>query len=59
MTTRIESFAPTTYWHQAGLIVYDDDDNYLKCDLEWDRRTASHVVPVFLRETERSPTSSR
>ncbi len=52
MTTRIESFAPTTHWQQAGLIVYDDDDNYLKCDLEWDRRAPSQVVPVFLRETD-------
>jgi uncharacterized protein (TIGR03067 family) len=52
MTTRIESFAPSTFWQQAGLIVYDDDDNYLKCDLEWNQNAPSQVVPVFLRETK-------
>jgi uncharacterized protein (TIGR03067 family) len=51
VTTRIDSFAPTTNWQQAGLMIYDDDDNYLKCDLEWDRRAPSAVVPVLLRET--------
>jgi uncharacterized protein (TIGR03067 family) len=51
MTTRIESFAPSTYWQQAGLMVYDDDDNYLKCDLEWNQGAPSEVVTVFLRET--------
>jgi uncharacterized protein (TIGR03067 family) len=52
MTTRIESFAPTTYWQQAGLMIYDDDDNYVKCDLEWNRQAPSELVPVFLRETD-------
>ncbi len=51
MTTRIESFAPTTHWQQAGLMVYDDDDNYVKCSLEWNRQAPSQVVPVFLQET--------
>ncbi len=52
MTTRIESFAPTTNWQQAGLMIYDDDDNYVKCDLEWNRQAPSQVVPVFLQETD-------
>jgi regulation of enolase protein 1 (concanavalin A-like superfamily) len=52
MTTRIESFAPTAYWQQAGLMIYDDDDNYVKCDLEWNRQAPSEVVPVLLRETD-------
>ena len=51
MTTCIESFAPTTNWQQAGLMIYDGDDNYVKGDLEWDQRGPSAVVPIFLRET--------
>ena len=52
MTTRIESFAPTTNWQQAGLIVYDDDDNYVKFDLEWNPQAPSEVAFLFLRETD-------
>jgi uncharacterized protein (TIGR03067 family) len=50
-TTRIDSFAPSINWQQAGLMIYDDDDNYIKCDLEWDQRAPAAVVPVLLRET--------
>ncbi len=35
LTMCIESFKPTTNFQQAGLLVYDDDDNYVKCDMEW------------------------
>ncbi len=35
LTTCIESFKPTTNFQQGGLLVYDDDDNYVKCDMEW------------------------
>jgi hypothetical protein len=52
MTTRIESFAPTSNWQQAGLMIYDDDDNYVKCDLEWNQQAPSDVVPVLLREVD-------
>jgi uncharacterized protein (TIGR03067 family) len=50
-TTCIESFTPETNWQQAGLIVYDDDDNYLKWDLEWNQNSPAGVTIVFLRET--------
>jgi len=30
VTTCIDSFRPTRPWQQAGLIIYDDDDNYVK-----------------------------
>ena len=52
LTTRIVSFEPRTSWQQAGLMVYNDDDNYLKCDLEYSRGKPSGMVPVFLRETD-------
>ncbi len=30
MTTCLESFKPIRPWHQAGLLLYDDDDNFIK-----------------------------
>ena len=58
-TTCIESFLPTTQWQQAGLMVYDDDDNYLKWDLEWNRNSPAGVTIVFLQETaQRSQVSA-
>jgi uncharacterized protein (TIGR03067 family) len=49
LTTCIESFQPYQYSHQAGLLVYDDDDNYFKWVIEW-----NGARPRFnlLRETE-------
>jgi len=52
LTTCIESFKPTLSWQQAGLLVYDDDDNYLKCDVEWSK---SAVQFRYIRETDGKP----
>jgi regulation of enolase protein 1 (concanavalin A-like superfamily) len=54
LTTCIESFRPTMHWQQAGLLVYDDDDNYLKCDIE---RGKTDVRFACIRETAGEPTS--
>ena len=35
MTTCVENFTPQIPYQQAGLICYDDDDNYLKCGYEF------------------------
>jgi hypothetical protein len=35
MTTCVENFTPQTPYQQAGLICYDDDDNYLKWGYEF------------------------
>jgi len=52
----LESFKPTTNWHQAGLMLFDDEDNYLKFVLELNNRTehATGVGPIFnlLREVD-------
>ncbi len=48
VTTRLDSFKPETHWHQAGLILYDDDDNYLKWTCEFG--SATRRVLVLLRE---------
>lgn len=49
LTTCIDSFSPTMAYQQAGLLVYDDDDNYLKCGMEFGRST---VRFAFLREMD-------
>ena len=50
-TTCIESFHPKKPYHQAGLIVYNDDDNYLKWVMEFARYAPSFT---FIHETNRS-----
>jgi regulation of enolase protein 1 (concanavalin A-like superfamily) len=47
-TTCVSGLEPTTSYQQAGLIVYDDDDNYLKWDYEydWQRRTGQRFMLV-------------
>lgn len=35
LTMCIESFKPTTNFQGAGLIVYDDDDSYVSCRMQW------------------------
>jgi uncharacterized protein (TIGR03067 family) len=49
VTTCIHSFQPTRPWQQAGLISYDDDDNYVK----WVCQSSREGEPEWnlLRET--------
>lgn len=35
LTTRLSSFKPVADWNQAGLLCYNNDDNYLKFVYEW------------------------
>jgi len=49
ITTRVSSFRPEASWNQAGLIFYNDDDNYLKWDYEIS--TGSPAVFTVGRET--------
>ncbi len=51
VTTCIESFHPKKPYQQAGLIVYNDDDNYLKWVMEFARYAPSFT---FIHETNRS-----
>lgn len=51
MTTCLDSFKPMSPWHQAGLLLYDDDDNFIKLAFEF-----SHVgyrILDFSREENR------
>jgi uncharacterized protein (TIGR03067 family) len=49
MTTCVESFKPTLTYQQAGILAYDDDDNYLKYDMEFG---GEEVCFKFMHETK-------
>ena len=38
VTARVVDFKPTGNWSQAGVLFWNDEDNYLKFDLEWSSR---------------------
>jgi uncharacterized protein (TIGR03067 family) len=54
ITTCIEGFHPTTHYQQAGLIVYEDDDNYLKWGMEASSSARSGRSFTSLEETEQA-----
>lgn len=54
VTTCVELFHPTTHYQQAGLIVYDDDDNYLKWGMEASTSTRSGRSFTSLQESEQA-----
>jgi len=53
LTTCLSSFSPMDDWNQAGLICYDDDDNYLKFVYEWNTGPGGREFNVGI-ETEGS-----
>lgn len=55
VTTCVSDFAPTTAYQQAGLIIYNDDDNYLKWGYEFNGRINEGNGFVLVRETDGEP----
>ncbi len=49
ITTRLNGFQPIAASHQAGLIIYEDDENYLKFCVQYSAR--SGLTLAFNRET--------
>lgn len=49
-TTCLEGFRPWTAYNQAGLVIYDDDDNYLKFVAEY--LTLGQAQLIALAETK-------
>jgi regulation of enolase protein 1 (concanavalin A-like superfamily) len=52
LSTCVISFQPKNAYQQAGLICYDDDDNYLKWCYQFNWRTGSGQTFSLLRETK-------
>jgi regulation of enolase protein 1 (concanavalin A-like superfamily) len=51
-TTCVSGFTPETHWQQAGLIVYNDDDNYLKFGYEYNLPNGGGQAFCILIETD-------
>lgn len=50
MTTRLVGFDPVSNYNQAGLLCFDDSDNYLKFVLQWDSNQGGRAL-CSLRES--------
>jgi len=55
VTTCVSSFTPVMAYQQAGLICYDDDDNYLKWGWEFDWHKGFGQTFYLVRETDAKP----
>jgi regulation of enolase protein 1 (concanavalin A-like superfamily) len=55
ITTCISEFKPTEKYQQAGLICYDDDDNYIKWDYEYSYANGGGPAFGLIRETNAKP----
>jgi regulation of enolase protein 1 (concanavalin A-like superfamily) len=54
----VSDFKPTAFYQQAGLLLYDDDDNYVK--FVWESKglnSGTHLV--FIRETDGNPENNQ
>jgi regulation of enolase protein 1 (concanavalin A-like superfamily) len=55
LTTCISEFTPTERYQQAGLICYEDDDNYVKWDYEFSYVKDGSRAFALVRETNAKP----
>jgi len=55
LTTCVVDFMPTEKYQQAGLICYDDDDNYVKWDYEYSYVKGGSRAFALVRETKAKP----
>jgi hypothetical protein len=58
-TTCVRDFLPDTIYQQAGMIVYDGDDDYLKWGYEYDGRRPTGQEFILVAETEGNPVHDR
>jgi len=54
LTTCISFFKPVANWNQAGLICYNDDDNYLKFVYEWQSSFGARMFTVGIETKGRA-----
>jgi regulation of enolase protein 1 (concanavalin A-like superfamily) len=58
VTTCVSGFTPETAFQQAGLIIYNDDDNYLKWGYEYNSQAGMGQAFCILVETDAGSTFS-
>jgi len=56
LTTRVDGFTPESTYQQAGLIVHDDDDNYVKWGYEYNWRESGGQTFYGVTEKAAVPT---
>ena len=54
-TTSVSDFHPNTIYQQAGMIVYDGDDDYLKWDYEYNYQLGQGQRFMLVAETDGNP----
>ncbi|MBI1900868.1 MAG: DUF1349 domain-containing protein [Planctomycetia bacterium] len=54
VTTCVSEFLPNTVYQQAGLICYDDDDNYLKFGYEFDWQRGGQAFCILTETAAQS-----
>jgi regulation of enolase protein 1 (concanavalin A-like superfamily) len=55
ITLAVRNFEPTTFWHQVGLLCYDDDANYVKWSFEYSQSKPGSTNFVMVRQTDKVP----
>ncbi|MBY0229933.1 MAG: DUF1349 domain-containing protein [Gemmataceae bacterium] len=55
VSVRVDVFAPAAHYHQGGLLLYDDDDNYVKFTCEYNGGKKGKRILVMMRETGGKP----
>lgn len=58
ISTRLE-FNPASNYQQAGLIVYQNDDNYLKCVYGYDSAVSGGKILEYCKEISATPTNGK
>ena len=56
LTTRVTGFLPTMPYQQAGLIIYDNDDYYVKFVYEYSRADSTKQIFGCVTEADAQPT---
>jgi regulation of enolase protein 1 (concanavalin A-like superfamily) len=51
----VSGFKPSAHYHQGGLLLYNDDDNYIKFTCEYNTEMKDNRILVMMRETAASP----
>jgi regulation of enolase protein 1 (concanavalin A-like superfamily) len=55
VSVRVDGFKPSAHYHQGGLLLYDDDDNYIKFTCEYNGTRKGNRILVMMRETAAKP----
>jgi regulation of enolase protein 1 (concanavalin A-like superfamily) len=55
VSVRVADLKPRAHYNQGGLLLYDDDDNYIKFTCEYNGDRKGNRILVMMRETAAKP----